>query len=360
METFRFYRSTFALAARITVAGMLTFGACQLLGSNQSHWAVLTAIIVMESSLGGSLKSAFDRFVGSLGGALWGVSIMLLLPHNSIQDLCLALFAAIAPLALLVAWRPDYRVAPITAVILLLTPDVEGVGPLFPAGQRLIEIGIGSVVALAVAMFFLPARAHKVLGAAAGHALVLTADLLDSLAETLLGEPEPPTVASLHARIRRAISEAEAAAEEAVRERRNFLSNGPDPEPLCRTLRRLSHDLSSIGRAIAGRDPELACVGFDGATVEAAQAISAFLRGSGKAITDGAPAPSFDNVVDGLRRQGQAMAALRQSGALSELSGEAVTRIFSLAFSFQQLHRNLDDLANRVNELSSVSSIHSD
>lgn len=255
MESFRFYRSTVALAARTTVAALLTFGACQLLGSNQSHWAVLTAIIVMEASLGGSLKAAFDRFVGSLGGALWGVSIMLLLPHTSIRELCIALFAAVAPLALLVAWRPDHRVAPITAVILLLTPDVEGVGPLLPAGQRLIEIGTGSIVALAVAMFFLPARAHAVLGGAAGHALMLMADLLDSLAETLSGEPEPPNVASLHARIRRAISEAEAAADEAVRERRNLLANGPDPEPLCRTLRRLSNDLSSIGRAAAGRDP---------------------------------------------------------------------------------------------------------
>lgn len=53
------------------------------------------------------------------------------------------------------------------------------------------------------------------------------------------------------------------------------------------------------------------------------------------------------------------MAALRQSETLSELSGDVVSCIFSLAFSFQQLHRNLGDLANRVNELSPVTSSHS-
>jgi hypothetical protein len=50
------HRAEMGLSLRITAAGLLAFAAGQLIGLAQAYWAMLTAIIVMQASVGGSLK----------------------------------------------------------------------------------------------------------------------------------------------------------------------------------------------------------------------------------------------------------------------------------------------------------------
>jgi len=52
------------------------------------------------------------------------------------------------------------------------------------------------------------------------------------------------------------IQQAEAVADEVMRERATHLAVGPDPLPMCRALRRLRNDLAMIGRATAEPLPE--------------------------------------------------------------------------------------------------------
>ncbi len=56
----------------MTVASLATFVLAEALGLPQGYWAVITALIVTQSSVGGSLKAAFDRFLGSVIGACYG------------------------------------------------------------------------------------------------------------------------------------------------------------------------------------------------------------------------------------------------------------------------------------------------
>jgi uncharacterized membrane protein YgaE (UPF0421/DUF939 family) len=42
----------------------------ELFGVKQVYWAVLTAVIVMQASVGGSLKATIDRLAGTAAGAL--------------------------------------------------------------------------------------------------------------------------------------------------------------------------------------------------------------------------------------------------------------------------------------------------
>jgi len=51
--------------------------------------------------------------------------------------------------------------------------------------------------------------------------------------------------------VRLALTALENISDEAARERRNYLSDDSDPEPVTRTLRRLRHDLVLIGRVAA-------------------------------------------------------------------------------------------------------------
>ncbi|MBV8353456.1 MAG: FUSC family protein [Verrucomicrobia bacterium] len=50
------------------IATTLAYALATALGQPQSYWAVLTAIIVTQTSIGGSLKAAIDRLVGSICG----------------------------------------------------------------------------------------------------------------------------------------------------------------------------------------------------------------------------------------------------------------------------------------------------
>src|SRR5215831_20417353 len=79
------------LAARTTFAALITFALAHLLALPQGFWAVLTSVIVMQASVGGSLKASLDRIVGTAAGGLWGVAVTLVVPHHDTWTLGLVL-----------------------------------------------------------------------------------------------------------------------------------------------------------------------------------------------------------------------------------------------------------------------------
>src|ERR1700675_1527077 len=85
------YRLEAGLTVRMSAAGLITFAVAHWLGLAQIYWAVLTAVIVTQASIGGSLKAMLDRFIGTIGGAGWGVAVTLTVPHQSVISTGLAL-----------------------------------------------------------------------------------------------------------------------------------------------------------------------------------------------------------------------------------------------------------------------------
>ncbi|KEZ11999.1 MULTISPECIES: FUSC family protein [Sphingobium] len=338
------------LATRIVVASLLTFLLCHALALQQSQWAILTAIIVMQSSVGASLKATFDRFAGSIGGALWGVCVLLVVAHDTPQAMGLALTITLVPLALLAAFKPFYRIAPITAVILLLTPTLQGSDPRWTGLDRIFEVGVGSIVAMVVALVVFPVRAHETLAGVVSRTLGLLADLSDQLSRSMSDHGDPKAVMELHHEIRQAITQAESIAEEASRERRSYLVNAPDPQPVCRTLRRLRNDLTMIGRAMDRSFAAPSVAPLAQAAERAAVAIATYLRQGAQALANREKAPSMVEVSQMLATHAAAMAQARQAGTTRNLPDELVGRIFGLAFSFEQLSENLKDLAARIDE----------
>ena len=345
------HKAQLRLALRITVASLVTFAIGHLLGLTQAYWAVLTALIVSQASVGGSLRATRDRFVGSLGGAAWGVAVSLVLPHATLWGLALTLTAALAPLAVLTALNPAYRIAPVTAVILLLTPTSQAAGPFTTAAHRMLEIALGSTVALAVALLVLPERAHALLARAAADAL----DAMARLVILLLAEGAEPGDASaageLHGHIRKAIIAAETAADEMGRERRTGLLAATDPEPLCRTLRRAHNDLIMLGRASQAPLPQTVRARLAGPGGGAGEMIATAFRTVAAALTSRS-APKPDPALEqALAAYAIAAAAVRREGLTRDLPDEAVGRIFSQGFALEQLRLNLDDLARRAAEM---------
>ncbi len=241
-------RSEIRLAMRMTVAAVASFALVHLLDLPQGYWAVFTAVLIMQTSVGGSLQAIFDRLIGTLGGASYGAVIAMLAPHDNVIAMGVAIAVSLAPLALVAAINPSFRVAPITAMIVLLGNVGIQEGPIEAAFYRTIAVALGSVVGLTVSLTILPARAHTLMGHAASRMLGLLARLYSALMQGLSEPLDDTTIQRLHDDIRIALARLETVAGDAARERRSHLTDENDPEPLPRTLRRLRHDLVMVGR----------------------------------------------------------------------------------------------------------------
>ena len=244
------------LCARMTVAGLLAYLLAELFALPQGYWAVFSAIIIMQASVGGSVKATLDRLIGTVGGAVAGGVVAFFMPHDDPVSLGVGLVVALAPLTLVAALRPKYRIAPLTAAIVLLTPGAQELGPLASAYNRILEISLGSIVGLGVALLLMPARAHGLVINAAARMLGLLADLLHDWLAVLGGNANRARIVQLQDDIRAGMARLEIAAGEARHERRTYLTREFDPDPLVRTVFRLRNDLIIIGRAAAEPLPD--------------------------------------------------------------------------------------------------------
>ena len=328
---------------RITVAGVLSFALAQALGLPQGYWAVFTAVLVVQGSVGGSWKASVDRLLGTLLGAVYGAIIATLVPHQNPLMLGAALAISLTPLALLAAFNASYRVAPITAVILLLGSAGVTEGPFLAAFMRTLEVGLGGLVGMTVSLFVLPARAHMLLGEAAGRVLQRLADLFADLIGGLITRSDAAAILARNDAVRVAVSALENVSDEAARERRNYLSEDSDPEPVTRTLRRVRHDLVLIGRVAAEPLPEAARTSLKEPLSALSQAGTQFMRGTGEAFVKRMPPPSLEEFDCALAAVLSAMETTKDH-----------ERLVALDFAFEQLRRNLSDLCRRAQEFAQL------
>ena len=297
--------SEFRLGLRILIAGMAAFFVADVvLGLPQSYWAVLTAVIVMQASLGGALKASVDRIVGTIAGALWGVIVALIVPHGGSWLLATAL-----------------------------------------------TLGVGSLVGLAVALLVLPARAHRLLADQAATVLDILALQIGQLPARLAGTADAAYWQQTADRRRKAQDKAETLAEEAKHERRNRLTDTPDPEPLARTLRRLGVDVAQFRRASAEAWDAILVERLSEPLGAVVETTAQFLRACGGALIQRAAPPSIGPVAAALERLSAIVAILRQDGTTRPLPGPTMERLFGLGFALDQMRRDAEDLAERVAEL---------
>ena len=160
-------RVQLALSIRVTIAALVALALAQFLQLPLPLWAVLTAVIVTQMSVGRSLKATFDYLAGTLGGAIYGGAIGVVIPHASEIALLAVLALAVAPLAFIAAINPRFSVAPVTAIIVLLIPIMTHATPVASALDRGMGVAIGGITGLIVSFFLLPSNAHPMVAAAA-------------------------------------------------------------------------------------------------------------------------------------------------------------------------------------------------
>ncbi|MFZ5748051.1 MAG: FUSC family protein [Pseudomonadota bacterium] len=333
-------------AARVMVGAGAAFVAYKLLGFEQGYWAVFTVVIVLQGSIGGTLGAAVDRLIGTVAGAVLGALALILAPPTT-MGIALALGVVTGITALAAAVRPQLRVAPVTAAIVLLS-HVPGVSPERFALDRVLEIALGGVIGVLTSLFVFPARSRGVVVARISSALTQCAQLLHGAAEAFDGTGESPGAAA-HAPLRKALIAIEAAMQDAERERQSRLGEHGIPPAVPRTLWRIRNDIVHVTRGLEDPLPEPVAQAFGPIAAGLLRAEAAYAErcrlalGESRAVERGDAAERYAAFAAGVE-------ALRQSQVTRGMDFAVVGRLFGLIFALEQLHRNLNDLADRIDE----------
>jgi uncharacterized membrane protein YccC len=350
-------KAELGLGVRVTVAAMGALAIALAFGLKLPLWAVLTAIIVTQMSVGRSLQATRDYLLGTLGGAIYGGAVAVLIPHSGEGALLAVLVLAVAPLAFVAAINPSLNVATVTAIIVLLLPTMNHGNPLDSAIDRVLEVAVGAITGLLVSFLVLPSRAHSQIRIGAARVLELMAAALNELLSGLTRGLDNDALHTLQDGIGTALVGLNAIGAEAERERAARLSTGPDTGPLLRTILRLRHDLVMIGRASVVPLPvdlqrRLAAPlkGVSDTMVEYLGMIAAALR-------NGSGSPAIWPVQVALEAYAVEVAAVRSDGLTRGMPGDVAERFFALGFSLEQMRQNLKDLERCVADWAGSSEI---
>jgi uncharacterized membrane protein YccC len=265
----------------------------------------------------------------------------------------LGLAVAIIPLSIAASVYQSMRIAPVTAAIMLLASP-SNVDPVVSAADRVFEIGLGSLVGLAVAIFVFPAGAHGVLADKAARTVALLAEVLRNTLARFFGSRDDAALTRLHQRIRASLAEAETAGVEAERERSSGLTGDPDPAALLRAIRRLRHTVILVGRASTEPLPEQVVPHLLEPLHRVDDALADFLVGLSLSMQRDLPPPTLEAVNAALDSYDQAMRLVWQQPHTRDMPLEAIGRVFALSFALEQLRENAPDLRDRAAELTQV------
>jgi uncharacterized membrane protein YccC len=344
------YKPQLSLSLRVTVAALSSLALSQWLDVPLPLWSVLTAVILTQASFGRSLKATIDYLMGTLGGALYAGAVAVLIPHTTKIAQTGVLAIAVAPLTFLAAVNPGFGAAPFTGALVILIPGISHIGPVQSAVYRVLEVAVGGITALAVSLLVFPARAHSLAISAAAQMLDLVAQSLPELFVGFVQIRDAKAIERIQNSIGQAFARLEAITTEAKHERLAFLANSPDHGSLLRTLLRLRHDLVMIGRASAQPLPETFQARLGPQLTSIATIVADYLHGSGEALIARSNPPSFDEIETVLNRYAEMFASVRRDGLTIAFPQDCVERIFTLAFAFDQTHRDLIDLDRCVRD----------
>lgn len=345
-------RTQLALAVRVTVAAVAAYVIAVALHLALPLWAVLTSLIVTQMSVGRSLKATADYMLGTVGGAIYGGTIAVLIPHSSEGALLGLLVLTVAPLAFIGSLNPTLTAATVTGVIVLLVPEMRHASPLDSAIDRLIEVTVGASTGLLASFLVLPSRAHRQIRANAARLLELLATAFDALLVGLTHGLDNDALHRIQDGIGAAVTSLHATGAEAERERAARLSSGPDTGPLLRTILRLRHDVVMIGRECLVALPENVQARLDAPLSGVREAIAGHLLEVATSLRNGVNPPAFQPVDLALQAYAGEVAAVRRDGLIRGLPGDVAERFFALGFSLEQMRQNLGDLDRCVAEWS--------
>jgi uncharacterized membrane protein YccC len=135
-------------SARTAVAAVASVLAARLFRLPEPYWAPITTLVITQSSVGAAFAVSWQRFVGTiLGAVLGGIVASLSGPHVLVFGACVFILGFLC--AVVRSNRGAYRFGSTTLAIVLLVPRTGA--PWQIAFHRFAEVSIGIGMALVLA-----------------------------------------------------------------------------------------------------------------------------------------------------------------------------------------------------------------
>ncbi len=125
----------------------------------QGYWAVFTALVVTQVTLGASWKPALYRTIGSTSGALAAMLLFMMLGPGEVR-VGIMLFVLATLFGALTVQHPSFSAAGFTAAIVLVLGRLEGT-PFHIGWLRVLYTLLGSFVAFTVGALLWPVHARE-------------------------------------------------------------------------------------------------------------------------------------------------------------------------------------------------------
>jgi uncharacterized membrane protein YccC len=170
-------------AAKTTLAATLCWWIALRLGLHDGYWGAISAIIVLESSVGATITASRDRIFGTVIGVVLGFAFSLFgtLPWNYIA----AVFVAIVVCGLL-GFRSSSRLAGVTITIVML---VQSSSHKAIALDRVLQVLLGIVVAVIVTTLVFPDRARLALRNGLAQEFLVLGHFFEAILQGFRGSP---------------------------------------------------------------------------------------------------------------------------------------------------------------------------
>lgn len=178
-------RDSARLALQSAAAAAAMFILMQSIGLPEKFVGVLSAVLVVQPSVGGTLGEAWDRFAATLVGSALGIVCLIALPQG--YGTAFALAFSMLVINAVAGFRPEWRYGVVAAVALALGSESDATQT---AIDRSIAIGAGVVVGVVISLIVWPDTAAKRAGRHVRSALRASADRLDAAVGGALGEEE--------------------------------------------------------------------------------------------------------------------------------------------------------------------------
>lgn len=172
-------------AGKTALAAALCWWVALRFGLHDGYWGAISAIIVLQSNFGATITASRDRILGTLIGAAFGFTFSLFgtLPWNYVG----AVFLAVVVCGLL-GFRSSSRLAGVTITIVML---VTATNHREIAVDRVMQVLLGIVMAVAISTLVLPDRARLALRDGLAQEFLVLASLFDGIVDRLRGQGEP-------------------------------------------------------------------------------------------------------------------------------------------------------------------------
>ncbi|KXV58886.1 hypothetical protein AD948_10165 [Acetobacter senegalensis] len=233
-------RQTIRLLVSVGLSGLVAW----LTNLQEPGWALITSVIVTQSSITETLSSGRYQMVGTLIGAAVSIlPITLLMFHWPLWQ---SFAVAFVPLAVLASWRPNTRMAVVTLMIATLFPTQDD--PYLRPVERVLSILIGVGVSMLVSYVVLHEQARR---DAFRNAAATVRKIVDILDHARNRDIDWLGIQDLNDEGAAALRKVQAAVEEARRERwRPLEQRDPMLAALPKALRQLQMDTLVVARAI--------------------------------------------------------------------------------------------------------------